>query len=259
MPSAASGSRTSTRRPRATRAGSTRRSSGEPRSSSGSSAAIDAHFDRRRCGIVTSLGPAGIGKSRLAARARRAARRRRARASTGRCLPYGAGITYWPLVELVRDLGGTRRRAGLARRRRTTPRWPSSACARRSAQSDLVGAERRALLGRPAAARGAGAASGRCSSASRTSTGPSRRCSISSSTSARSRRAASSLLCNARPELLETRPGWARYPLFELAQLSDDETHELVGALGDRRTPALADESRRRRRATRCSPSSSPR
>ena len=25
---------------------------------------------------------------------------------TGRCLPYGAGITYWPLVELVRDLGG---------------------------------------------------------------------------------------------------------------------------------------------------------
>ena len=30
----------------------------------------------------------------------------RARVAFGRCLPYGSGITYWPLVELVRDLGG---------------------------------------------------------------------------------------------------------------------------------------------------------
>ena len=27
----------------------------------------------------------------------------------GRCLPYGEGITYWPLSELVRDLAGDRR------------------------------------------------------------------------------------------------------------------------------------------------------
>ncbi len=24
----------------------------------------------------------------------------------GRCLPYGEGITFWPLTELVRDAGG---------------------------------------------------------------------------------------------------------------------------------------------------------
>ena len=67
--------------------------------------AIDALFDQGRCGIVGVTGPAGIGKSRLV---REVVGRLSDHATVlaGRCLPYGAGITYWPLVELVRDLGG---------------------------------------------------------------------------------------------------------------------------------------------------------
>jgi len=53
------------------------------------------------------LGPAGIGKSRLAGELH-GALRDRATVLTGRCLPYGEGITYWPLGEIVRQLAGGR-------------------------------------------------------------------------------------------------------------------------------------------------------
>ena len=45
----------------------------------------------------TLLGPAGIGKSRLV---RELHERVDARLLSGRCLPYGEGITYWPLGEI---------------------------------------------------------------------------------------------------------------------------------------------------------------
>jgi class 3 adenylate cyclase/tetratricopeptide (TPR) repeat protein len=54
---------------------------------------------------VVVLGPAGIGKSRLAAELE-AALRDRATVLTGRCLPYGEGITFWALGEIVRQLAG---------------------------------------------------------------------------------------------------------------------------------------------------------
>ena len=63
----------------------------------------DAVADRT-CRLFTLLGPAGIGKSRLVAdfleRLERAADVLR-----GRCLPYGEGITYWPLVEMLIAIG----------------------------------------------------------------------------------------------------------------------------------------------------------
>ena len=55
--------------------------------------------------LVTVLGSAGIGKSRLAAELV-ASVGGRARTLTGRCLPYGEGITFWPLVQLLREAGG---------------------------------------------------------------------------------------------------------------------------------------------------------
>ena len=55
--------------------------------------------------LFTVLGGAGIGKSRLA-RELEASLGDVARVLTGRCLPYGDGITYWPLFEIVRDLVG---------------------------------------------------------------------------------------------------------------------------------------------------------
>ncbi|MBA2641628.1 MAG: AAA family ATPase, partial [Actinobacteria bacterium] len=60
--------------------------------------------EERSCRLVTLLGPAGIGKSRLVAdfleRAGEAADVLR-----GRCLSYGEGITYWPLVEILIAIG----------------------------------------------------------------------------------------------------------------------------------------------------------
>jgi hypothetical protein len=56
----------------------------------------------RRCLAMTILGDAGIGKSRLV---EELLSRETSKAATlqGRCLPYGEGITYWPVAEVVRE------------------------------------------------------------------------------------------------------------------------------------------------------------
>jgi AAA ATPase domain/Adenylate and Guanylate cyclase catalytic domain len=73
---------------------------------SGELASLEAAFDRAaggsRCELVTVLGAPGIGKSRLIREAV-ASLGSRARVLVGRCLPYGEGITYWPLVEIVKQ------------------------------------------------------------------------------------------------------------------------------------------------------------
>jgi class 3 adenylate cyclase/tetratricopeptide (TPR) repeat protein len=56
----------------------------------------------RTCQLFTLLGPAGVGKSRLVLDFVESVDARTVRA---RCLPYGEGITYWPLVEVVLQLG----------------------------------------------------------------------------------------------------------------------------------------------------------
>src|SRR5262245_50477675 len=58
-----------------------------------------------RSELVTVVGEAGVGKSRLVAEA---LAQIEARTVGGRCLPYGDGITYWPVVEVVKQLGGVR-------------------------------------------------------------------------------------------------------------------------------------------------------
>ncbi len=52
---------------------------------------------------ITLIGEAGIGKSRLVAEALRSRERSALR---GRCLPYGDGITYWPIIQVLRSAGG---------------------------------------------------------------------------------------------------------------------------------------------------------
>ena len=54
-----------------------------------------------RCELVTVVGEPGIGKSRLVGEALASFG---ARVVQGRCLPYGAGITYWPVVEVIKQL-----------------------------------------------------------------------------------------------------------------------------------------------------------
>jgi class 3 adenylate cyclase/tetratricopeptide (TPR) repeat protein len=58
---------------------------------------------RRRCVLATVSGSAGIGKSRLL-REFLGGVDDQATVAVGRCLPYGDGITYWPLIEIMNDL-----------------------------------------------------------------------------------------------------------------------------------------------------------
>src|SRR4051812_4325866 len=58
----------------------------------------------RACRLVTLLGPAGVGKSRLVADFLEHTREE-ADVLHGRCVHYGEGITYWPLVELLLAIG----------------------------------------------------------------------------------------------------------------------------------------------------------
>jgi predicted ATPase/DNA-binding SARP family transcriptional activator len=54
---------------------------------------------------VTVIGEAGLGKTRLVQEFAKGLSRK-ARVLTGRCLPYGEGITFWPLREVVRQASG---------------------------------------------------------------------------------------------------------------------------------------------------------
>jgi class 3 adenylate cyclase/tetratricopeptide (TPR) repeat protein len=56
----------------------------------------------QRCELVTVVGDAGVGKSRLCVEVLASIE---ATVVRGRCLPYGEGITYWPVVEVLKQIG----------------------------------------------------------------------------------------------------------------------------------------------------------
>lgn len=58
------------------------------------------------CRLISITGDAGVGKSRLLGEFRRTAKG--VSFLYGRCLSYGEGITYWPLVEVVKQLASIR-------------------------------------------------------------------------------------------------------------------------------------------------------
>jgi class 3 adenylate cyclase len=68
-------------------------------------AAFDAAVAERSCRLVTIYAPAGTGKSRLT-RELIDSLHESATVLVGRCVPYGDGITYFPLALVVRELAG---------------------------------------------------------------------------------------------------------------------------------------------------------
>ena len=66
---------------------------------------LDLAAAERRCRLLTVLGPAGVGKSRLIDEFRDVIGAE-ARWLQGRCLSYGEGITFWPVAEIVKQATG---------------------------------------------------------------------------------------------------------------------------------------------------------
>jgi DNA-binding SARP family transcriptional activator/tetratricopeptide (TPR) repeat protein len=67
--------------------------------------AFDQAATDRSCQLFTILGAAGVGKSRLVQEFLRDVSGQ-ALVARGRCLPYGEGITFWPVLEAVKDVAG---------------------------------------------------------------------------------------------------------------------------------------------------------
>ncbi len=67
--------------------------------------AFEQALSDQSCQLFTILGSAGVGKSRLVREFLENVTDR-AGVARGRCLPYGEGITYWPVLEAVKDVAG---------------------------------------------------------------------------------------------------------------------------------------------------------
>ena len=100
------------------------------------SALLRETFERtvagRQCQLFTILGAAGVGKSRLVEEFLTTAGER-AVALRGRCLPYGEGITFWPIIEIVTEAAGLADADTAEPRRdaRSPASWPANAAATR--------------------------------------------------------------------------------------------------------------------------------
>ncbi len=170
---------------------------------------------RDGCRLVTVIGAPGIGKSRLAFEFGEELRDR-ATVLTGRCLPYGEGITFWPLAEALREAGGdpelvTEAGEQLFWRAR---RFFEELAAERPLVlvfEDIHWAEPTFL-------------------------------DLLEYLVGWSRVTPILILCLARPELLERRPDWPRDGALALEPLSKEEAETLVAGLGER----VDGETRRR-------------
>ncbi|HEY3009942.1 MAG TPA: BTAD domain-containing putative transcriptional regulator, partial [Micromonosporaceae bacterium] len=94
--------------------------------------AFDRSVQEGRATLVTVIGEAGVGKSRLA-REFATSVEPAAQVVTGHCPPYGDGITFWPLREILRGLTNGSRLEGLTELLTDDPDPSSTAAAVASA------------------------------------------------------------------------------------------------------------------------------
>jgi predicted ATPase/class 3 adenylate cyclase/DNA-binding winged helix-turn-helix (wHTH) protein len=198
----------------------------------------------RACHLVTVLGAAGMGKSRLVHEFI-GGLGDEGIVLRGRCLPYGEGITYWPLAEVVSDLTGA---GGYGPAEQSLPALVEQLADEPKADLIVAGL---------AEALGIGDSKGGTSekifwSVRRLFETVARRrplvvvfddlqwaeptfLDLVEHVADLSRDASIVVLCMARPEMLDSRPGWGGGKLnatsILLEPLSEDETRELIANL----------------------------
>jgi class 3 adenylate cyclase/tetratricopeptide (TPR) repeat protein len=179
----------------------------------------------RSCHLFTILGAAGVGKSRLAAEFLGTVEE--ATVVRGRCLSYGEGITYWPVVEILKQLPSAAELGidaiavgaveGLLGEEETTVSTEDIAWAVRKVLESVSAARPIVCVlddlhwGEPTFLD------------------------LVEHVADLSRDAPILILCMARPELLDARPGWGGGKLNAttvlLEPLADEETERLIGSL----------------------------
>jgi predicted ATPase len=189
----------------------------------------------RRCRLVTVLGGAGVGKSRLVRELGQ--QLLGASISKGRCLPYGEGITFWPVRDIVRQVAriGSDDSPDEARRKigQLVPAGEEAEAVCRTVAGALaLGDEAapaeqifwaiRLLFEALAARRPVVLVFEDIHWAEPTLLD------LLEYLEGWSRGAPILLLCLARPELLELRPSWASTETVTVEPLGERETHELV-------------------------------
>jgi predicted ATPase/class 3 adenylate cyclase len=201
----------------------------------------------RACHLFTVLGVAGVGKSRLVAEFVHGLEDD-VTVLRGRCLPYGEGITYWPVAEIVREAavgsGG----------QETAEQWVETIAAQLEGEpkADLIAERVAEVLGRA----GPGGKTEETFWAVRklfeafAGRGPvvvvlddlqwaePTFLDLVEHLADFSRDAPILLLCMARPELVDEHPGWGGGKLNAtsslLEPLSEDECRQLIANLLDR-------------------------
>jgi class 3 adenylate cyclase/tetratricopeptide (TPR) repeat protein len=205
--------------------------------------ALDSAFARAvesgAAGVATVMGPAGAGKSRLT---HEFASRLGGNAVviSGRCLPYGEGITFWPIATVLRDaaeIGERDSRDSAARK--------IAALLEGNADATQVAGRLAPLLGLGSTAPGLqetfwavrklfehlAARRPLVVAFDDLQWGEATFLDLIEYLVERLRTAPVLLLCLARPELLETRPAWTARPgglLVQLQPLTDDEIDALI-------------------------------
>ncbi|MDP9261952.1 MAG: AAA family ATPase, partial [Actinomycetota bacterium] len=192
------------------------------------------------CQLFTVLGPAGVGKSRLVQEFLRDVAGR-ARVASGRCLPYGEGITFWPVLEVIKELVGLNDSEPP-----DVARTKLAAALEGEQEVELLALRVAEMIG---LAEGTGAAEegfiamrGLLESLARTQPlvivfddihwGESTFLDLIEHLAEWARDAPLLLVCLARPELLDVRPGWGGGKLNATAALleplSDEECTQLI-------------------------------
>jgi class 3 adenylate cyclase len=176
----------------------------------------------RSCQLFTVLGSAGVGKSRLAAEFLTGLE---ARVVRGRCLSYGEGITFWPVVEIVKQF------ATLPEGDAARPLQSLLGETELSVSAEEIAWGFRKLLEQEAEGRALVVVFDDLHWAEETLFD------LVEHVADLSRDAPVLLLCMARPELLERRPSWGggkwNATAVLLEPLDADETKQLLSELGE--------------------------